>query len=136
MSTNVEYNKLDLAKFVTGYLAMIKTYMPEGFKFILTHPELFMLKGISYTWSNVRSFHVHISCIAWNGPMWLKFTFFKHSDLRPSPTSLATSSSAPPSRTKPDTNQENRGCLQWTDSCNCDKEKDTYSTRHKCCVYT
>ena len=40
---------------------MIKTYMPEGFKFILTHPELFMLKGISYTWSSVRSFHVHIT---------------------------------------------------------------------------
>lgn len=49
MSTNVEYDKLDLAKFVTGYLAMIKTYMPEGFKFILTQPEFFMLKGISYT---------------------------------------------------------------------------------------
>ena len=31
------------------------------FKFILTHPELFMLKGISYTWSSVRSFHVHIT---------------------------------------------------------------------------
>lgn len=49
MSTNIEYDKLDLAKFVTGYLAMIKTYMPEGFKFILTQPEFFMLKGISYT---------------------------------------------------------------------------------------
>ena len=43
-----------------GYLPMIKTYEPETFKFVLSRIELPMLKGISYTWSNVRSFHAHI----------------------------------------------------------------------------
>lgn len=43
-----------------GYLAMIKTYEPETFKFVLSQIELLMLKGISYTWSSVRSFHANI----------------------------------------------------------------------------
>ena len=38
-----------------GYLAVIKTYEPETFKFVLSRIELPMLKGISYTWTNVRS---------------------------------------------------------------------------------
>ena len=59
-STSVDYDKLDLAGFVAGYLARIKTYEPETFKFMLSHIEPLMLKGISYTQSSVRSFHANI----------------------------------------------------------------------------
>ena len=44
MSTNVEYDKLDLSEFVAGYLSMIKTYAPESTKFILSHLKLLMIK--------------------------------------------------------------------------------------------
>ena len=71
MSTNVEYEKLDLAEFVAGYLAMIKTYDPEATKFMLRHLELLMIKGISYTWSAYLL--SKSSCIAWNGLMPQKF---------------------------------------------------------------
>ena len=59
-STSVDYDKLDLAGFVAGYLARIKTYEPETFKFMLSHIEPLMLKGISYTQSSVRFFHANI----------------------------------------------------------------------------
>ena len=59
-STTVDYDKLDLAGFVAGYLAMIKTYEPETFKFALSQIELLMLKGISFTWSSVRSFRANV----------------------------------------------------------------------------
>ena len=147
MSTNVEYEKLDLAEFVAGYLAMIKTYDPEATKFMLRHLELLMIKGISYTWTSVRSFHAHIAKqvelyrLEWSDAAEIRDranTFFKHSDLRPAPTSRATSSSTPTTRAKPDGNQENRGCRQWnyTGSCPCDKDKDTYPAQHKCRVCT
>ena len=60
-STNLDYDKLELAEFVAGYLAMIKTYEPATTKLMLCHLELLMIKGISYTWSSVRSFHAHIA---------------------------------------------------------------------------
>ena len=53
MSMNVEYHKLDLAEFVAGYLSMIKTYDPEVTKFMLSHLELLLIKGTSYSWSSV-----------------------------------------------------------------------------------
>ena len=59
-STTVDYDKLDLSGFVAGYLAMIKTYEPETFKFALSQIELLMLKGISFTWSIVRSFRANV----------------------------------------------------------------------------
>lgn len=61
MYTNVECHKLDLAEFVTGYLLMIKTYDPEVTKFMFRHLELLLIKGTSYSWSSVRSFHAHIA---------------------------------------------------------------------------
>ena len=60
-STTVDYDKLDVAGFVAGYLAMIKTYEPETPKFVLcSQIELLMLKGISFTWSSVRSFRANV----------------------------------------------------------------------------
>ena len=53
MSTNVKYDKLDLAEFVAGYLSMMKTYDPEATKFMLSHLELLMIKGTSYSWSSL-----------------------------------------------------------------------------------
>ena len=60
-STTVDYDKLDLAGFVAEYLAMIKTFEPETFKFVFcSQIELLMLKGISFTWSSVRSFRANV----------------------------------------------------------------------------
>jgi len=136
MSTNVEYDKLDLAEFFAGYLSMIKTYAPEATKFMLSHFELLMIKGTSYSWSSVRSFHAHIAKqvelyrLEWSDTAEIPDranTFFKHSDLRTAPT-----------RSKQDGGQETRGCKQWnyTGSCTCKKDNETFAVQHKCRVCT
>ena len=40
---------------------MIKKYDPVTTKLMLCHLELLMIKGTSYTWSSVCSFHAHIA---------------------------------------------------------------------------
>ena len=143
MSTRVEYDKLDLAEFVAGYLSMIKTYDPEATKFMLSHLELLMIKGTSFSWSSVRSFHAHIAKqvelyhLEWSDTAEIRDranTCFKHSDLRTAPTSRVMAT--PPSTTcsKQDGGQETCGCKQWdyTGSCTCEKDKDTYAAQHKC----
>ena len=106
MSSNVEYDKLDLAEFVAGYLSMIKTYDPEATKFMLSHLELLMIKGTSCSWSSVRSFHAHIAKqvelyrLEWSDTAEIRDranNFFKHSDLHTAPTSRVTAT--PPSTT-------------------------------------
>lgn len=90
MSMNVEYHKLDLAEFVAGYLSMIKTYNHEVTKFMLSHLELLLIKGTSYSWGSVRSFHAHTAKQVelyrseWSDTAEIHDranTFFKHSDL-------------------------------------------------------
>ena len=107
MSTNVEYDKLDLSEFVAGYLSMIKACAPEETKFILSHLKLLMIKGTSYSWSSVRSFHAHIAKqvelyrLEWSDTVEIPDranTFFKHSDLCRAPTSRVTAT--PPSTTR------------------------------------
>ena len=145
MSTNVEYHKLDLAEFVTGYLSMIKTYNPEATKFMLSHLELLLIKGTRYSWSSVRSFHVHIAKqvelyhLEWSDMAEIRDqanTFFKHSDLRTAPTSRVTATPPSTTHSKQDGGQETNGCKQrnYTGSCPC--EKDTYAAQHKCHVCT
>ena len=101
MSTNVEYHKLDLEEFFARYLSMIKTT-----KLMLSHLELLLIKGTSYSWSSVRSFHAHIAKqvelyhLEWSDTAEIRDhanTFFKHSDLRTAPTSCVTA--MPPSTT-------------------------------------
>ena len=110
---------------------------------MLSHLELLMIKGTSYSWSSVRSFHAHIAKhvelyrLEWSDTAEIRDrvnTFFEHSDLRTVPTSRVTAT--PPSTTssKQDGRQETRGCKQWiyTGSCTCEKDKDTYAAQHKC----
>ena len=142
MSTNVEYDKLDLSEFVTRYLSMIKTYAPEATKFMLSLLELLMIKGTSYSWSSVRSFHAHIAKqvelyrLKWSDTAEIPDranTFFKHSDLRTAPNSRVTATSPSTTRSKQDGGQETRGCKQWnyTGSCTYEKDHDTYAAQHK-----
>ena len=144
-STNLDYDKLELAEFVAGYLAMIKTYGPATTKLMLCHLELLMIKGTSYTWSSVRSFHAHIAKLVelyrleWFDTSEIRDradTFFNHSDLRQAPPSRTSSTPALRSHRKQDAGQDNRGCKPWnyTGSCACEKEKETYSSQHKCCI--
>ena len=141
MSTNVENDKLDLAEFVARYLSMIKTYDPEATKFMLSHLELLMTKGTSYSWSSVRSFHAHIAKqvelyhLEWSDTAEIgdrANTFFKHSDLRTAPTSRVMATPSSTTRSKQDGGQETRGCKRWnyTGSCTCEKDKDTYAAQH------
>ena len=145
MCTNVEYDKLDLAEFVAGYLSTIKTYVPEATKFMLSHLELLMIKGTSYSWSSVRSFHAHIAKqvelyrLEWSDTAEIPDranTFLKHSDLCTAPTSRVTATPSWTTRSKQDAGQETRGCKQWnyTGSCTCEKDNDTYAAQHKCRV--
>ena len=69
---------------------MIKTYDPVTTKLMLCHLELLMIKGTSYTWSRVRSFHAHIakqvelSSLEWSNISEMldhASTFSKHLDL-------------------------------------------------------
>ena len=117
-STNLDYDKLELAEFVAGYLAMIKTYDPVATKLMLCHLELLMIKGISYTWSSVRLFHAHIAKqvelyrLEWSNTSEIRDranTFFKHSDLRQAPPPRAPPTPALTSRGKQDAGQDNRG---------------------------
>ena len=66
-----------------------------------------MIKGSSYSWSSVRSFHAHIAKqvelyrLEWSDTAEIRNranTFFKHSDLRTAPTSRVTAT--PPSATR------------------------------------
>ena len=145
MSMNVEYHKLDLAEFVAGYRSMIKTYDPEVTNFMLSHLELLLIKGTSYSWSSVRSFHAHIAKQVelyrseWSDTAEIHDrtnTFFKHSDLRTAPTSRVTAMPPWTTNSKQHEEQETHSCKQWnyTGSCTC--AKDTYAAQHKCCVCT
>ena len=122
-------------------------YDPKVTKFMLNYLELLMIKGTSYSWSSVQSFHTHITKqvelyrLEWSDMAEIRDcanTFFKHSDLRTAPTSGVTAT--PPSTTcsKQDGGQETRCSKQWnyTGSCTYEKDKDTYAAQHKCRVCT
>ena len=50
-----EYDKLNLSKFFSGFLIMIKTYDATLKEAFLAHLELLMIKAISYSLSSARS---------------------------------------------------------------------------------
>ena len=60
----------------------------------------------------------------------------KHSDLRQALPPRAPSTPALTSRGKQDAGQDTRGCKPWnySGSCACEKEKESYSSQHKCRV--
>ena len=98
---------------------MIKTYDPATNKLMLCHLELLLIKGTSYNWSSVRSFHAHIAKqvelyhLEWSNTSEIHDranTFFKLLDLRQAPPPRAPSTPAFTSRGKQDAGQDTRGC--------------------------
>ena len=58
-----EYNKLELAEFVCGYLEFCKE-QPESSKApLLKHLHLLMERAITYSWSRVRNSHLSVNTI-------------------------------------------------------------------------
>ena len=101
---------------------MIKTHDPAATKLMLCHLELLMIKGLSYTWSSVRSFHAHIAKqvelyrLEWSNTSEIRDRanpFFKHSDLHPVPPPRVPPMAALTSRGKQDAGQDNWGCKPW-----------------------
>lgn len=56
-----DYDKIELAEFVTGFLAMIKPYDNPKKSAMLEYLELLMTKASSYSWPSVRAFHAHVA---------------------------------------------------------------------------
>ena len=57
----VEYDKLELAEFVCGYLEFCKE-QPESSKApLFKHLHLLMERAITYSWSTVRNFHLSVN---------------------------------------------------------------------------
>ena len=149
----LEFEKLEMADFVAGYLKMVKPYEAARKDVMLQLLELLMLKASSYTWKSVRGFYVHIAkqvelCrLEFSDATQIRdaaVVFFKHSDLRPSvpqPRSNFSTGGGSPSgdansrSSKSDTSQ-GKACRQWnyTGSCSCDNSSSSYSGHHKCRV--
>ena len=55
-----DYDKIELAEFVTGFLAMIKSHDNPKKSAMLEYLELLMTKASSYSWPSVHTFHAHI----------------------------------------------------------------------------
>ena len=148
-----DFEKLELADFVAGFLKMIKPYEATRKEVMLQLLELLMLKASSYTWKSIRGFYAHIAkqvelCrLEFNDATQIRDAatiFFKHSDLRtstPQPRSTISAGGGSPSgdtntrSSKPDATQGN-ACRQWnyTGSCSCDTASLSYSGHHKCRV--
>lgn len=86
----VEYDKLELAEFVRGYLEFCKD-QPESSKAPL-FKQLLMEHAITYSWSSVRNFHLFVNNAVEQGHLsWHSFesireraqTFFTHQDHPP-----------------------------------------------------
>ena len=132
-----DFEKLELADFVVGFLKMIKPY--EGTRKEVMLLESLMLKASSYTWKSVRGFYAHIAkqvklCrLEFNNATQIRNAatiFFKHSDLRNSLPQPRSNTSAGGRSTSADTNSHSsksdaarsKACHQWnyTGSCSCD----------------
>ena len=150
-ASTLDYDKLDLPDFVTGFLSMVKPYESTKKNAMLDYLELLMLKASSYSWPSVCAFHSYIAkqvelCrLEWTSCQEIRdkvVTFFKHSDLCSSQTkssSATPSLNVPfrfPSTSKP---EADKPCRQWNyyGSCSCEKMNlDIFNSHHKCCVCT
>ena len=149
-----DYDKIELAKFVTGFLAMIKPHDNLRKSAMLEYLELQMTKALSYSWPSVRTFHAHIvKQIELCHLEWTSFTdirdkavtFFKHSDLhssqpRTNPGMISsTPLVTPPYSPSPTKSEAEKACRQWNyyGSCSCDKSNlESFNAHHKCRVCT
>ena len=121
----VEYDKLELAEFVCGYLEFCKE-QPESSKApLFKHWHLLMERAITYSWSSVRNFHLSVNNAVEQGRLsWRSFesireraqTFFTHQDLRSSQPNSSRNGSQP-ARGK----AKDFLCKEWnyTGKCSC-----------------
>ena len=84
------YEKMDISKFVCGFLEMIGTCEKRSRSVLLNYLHLILEKAIHYQWPAVRSFHASISsAVKQKWLTWLDFelirmkskTHFSHVDL-------------------------------------------------------
>ena len=153
----LEFEKLEMADFVAGFLAMVKPYEAKRKEVMLQLFELLMLKASSYTWRSVRGFYAHIAkqvelCrLEFDDESKIRDSatiFFKHSDLRSSTSQPRSNTSAGGGSSsgsdtnnnkssKPDSSQA-KACRQWNPgylgSCPCDSTSASYAGHHKCRV--
>ena len=136
----VDYDKLELAEFVCGYLEFCKE-QPESSKApLLKHLHLLMERAIIYSWSSVRNFHLSVNNAIEQGRLsWQSYesireraqTFFTHQDLR---SNLPTSSrnGSIPARGK----AKDLLCREWnyTGKCSCAISDASYKAVHRCRV--
>ena len=123
-----DYDKIELAKFVTGFLAMIKPHDNLRKSAMLEYLELQMTKALSYSWPSVRTFHAQIAKqIELCHLEWTSFTdirdkavtFFKHSDLhssqpRTNPGMISsTPLVTPPYSPSPTKSEAEKACRRW-----------------------
>ena len=136
----VEYDKLELAEFVCGYLEFCKE-QPESSKApLLKHLHLLMERAITYSWSSVRNFHLFVNNAVEQGRLsWHSFesireraqTFFTHQDLR-SNQSNSSRYGSQPVRGK----AKDLLCKEWnyTGKCSCAISDANYKAFHRCRV--
>lgn len=137
----VEYDKLDLAEFVSGFLEFCKEQPESRQQCLFRHLQLLMDRAITYSWSSVRNFHLSVhnavdqGCLAWNASDAIREraqTFFTHQDLKSN--TAATSRSNPSSQTR--TPAKESYCRDWNYSgkCSCNLSDASYKLVHRCRV--
>ena len=57
----LDFEKLELADIVAGFLKMIKPYKATRKEVMLQLLELLMIEASSYTWKSIRGFYAHIA---------------------------------------------------------------------------
>ena len=136
----VEYDKLELAEFVCGYLEFCKE-QPESSKApLFKHLHLLMERAITYSWSSVRNFHLFVNNAVEQGRLsWHSFesireraqTFFTHQDLH-SNQSNSLRNGSQPARGK----AKDLLCKEWnyTGKCSCAISDANYKAFHHCRV--
>ena len=136
----VEYDKLELAEFVCGYLEFCKEQPESSKASLLKHLNLLMERAITYSWSSVRNFHLSVNNAVEQGRLsWQSFesireraqTFFTHQDLRSNIPSPSRNNSTP-SRGK----GKDHFCKDWnyTGKCGCAITDPSYKAVHRCRV--
>ena len=136
----VDYDKLELAEFVSGFLEFYKE-QPETSKGpLLSHLQLLMERAITYSWVSVRNFHLSVNTaveqgrLSWSSSESIREraqTFFTHQDLRSNNFTPSRSGSTP-ARNK----AKDLLCKEWNYSgkCSCSISDASYKAVHRCRV--
>ena len=136
----VEYDKLELAEFVCGYLEFCKDQPESSKEALFKHLHLLMERAITYSWSSVRNFHLSVNNAVEQGRLsWQSFksickraqTFFTHQDLRSNQSNSSRNGSQPACGKAKDVL-----CKKWnyTGKCSCAISDASYKPVHRCRV--